>query len=500
MLTDVMVKYCKMLKPSVKVQEVRLFLESSPCYPSLSSVIDTLLFIGVKAKAVKTDVLNFDEVQSPFLVHLVINGEQVLAIAKSANNTQQLYLYSLKEQKWIVKSIDKLREIWDGIIIFPVGLKQESIRKVSYGKMLSLLIFLAISVGALPIALPSLVSILGLAFSLFLYLKEERHAPTSVTRLCHIGKTVDCDKVIKSNYATIGTIRLVDLSIAYFASQLMVILLSIVTMSSVDIYAIYMPSVIGCLPILAYTVFAQLKIKRICLFCALLQMCLVIEATIALFHKGNMDLSLLVSEGILFFFFLAILWQDHRYKMLKNREEQTKCSLLKFKRDHDILQKRSKRLVLCPDAISIIGNQATDEIVLFLSPECPHCRQALFELMEYMNSNSVCPYNIKLIIASMNKEIAETARNWISLYLTKAIEFKIMLRMWAKGKQLSDFPTFDFLILQKAGLLMQKFQEVAIKNNIHSYPMIAINGILLSEDYSSSDIKYIMIDHIIRKK
>jgi hypothetical protein len=75
--------------------------------------------------------------------------------------------------------------------------------------------------------------------------------------------------------------------------------------------------------------------------------------------------------------------------MLKNREEQTKCSLLKFKRDHDILQKRSKRLVLCPDAISIIGNQATDEIVLFLSPECPHCRQALFELMEYMNSNSL---------------------------------------------------------------------------------------------------------------
>ena len=112
MLTDVMVKYCKMLKPSVKVQEVRLFLESSPCYPSLSSVIDTLLFIGVKAKAVKTDVLNFDEVQSPFLAHLVINGEQVLAIAKSVNNTQQLYLYSLKEQKWIVKSIDKLREIW----------------------------------------------------------------------------------------------------------------------------------------------------------------------------------------------------------------------------------------------------------------------------------------------------------------------------------------------------------------------------------------------------
>lgn len=286
--------------------------------------------------------------------------------------------------------------------------------------MLSLLIFLAISVGALPIALTSLVSILGLAFSLFLYLKEERNAPTSVTSLCHIGKTVDCDKVIKSNYATIGTIRLVDLSIAYFASQLMVILFSIVTMSSVDIYAIYMPSVIGCLPILAYTVFAQLKIKRICLFCALLQMCLVIEATIALFDKGNMDLSLLVFEGILFFFILGILWQDHRYKMLENREEQTKCSLLKFKRDHDILQKRSKRLVLCPDAISIIGNQATDEIVLFLSPECPHCRQALFELMEYMNSNSVCPYNIKLIIASMNKEIAETARNWISLYLTNS--------------------------------------------------------------------------------
>lgn len=360
--------------------------------------------------------------------------------------------------------------------------------------MLSLLIFLAISVGALPIALTSLVSILGLAFSLFLYLKEERNAPTSVTSLCHIGKTVDCDKVIKSNYATIGTIRLVDLSIAYFASQLMVILFSIVTMSSVDIYAIYMPSVIGCLPILAYTVFAQLKIKRICLFCALLQMCLVIEATIALFDKGNMDLSLLVFEGILFFFILGILWQDHRYKMLENREEQTKCSLLKFKRDHDILQKRSKRLVLCPDAISIIGNQATDEIVLFLSPECPHCRQALFELMEYMNSNSVCPYNIKLIIASMNKEIAETARNWISLYLTNPIEFKIMLRMWAKGKQLPDFPTFDFSIQQKAGLFMKKFLEVAIKNNIHSYPMIAINGILLSEDYSSSDIKYIMIN------
>lgn len=71
-----------MLMPSVKEQEVRLFLESSPCYPSLLSVIDTLLFIGVKTKAVKTDSLNFDEIQFPFLVHLVINEEQVVAIAK----------------------------------------------------------------------------------------------------------------------------------------------------------------------------------------------------------------------------------------------------------------------------------------------------------------------------------------------------------------------------------------------------------------------------------
>lgn len=494
MLTDVMIKYCKMLRPSIKEQEVRLFLESSPCYPSLSSVIDTLLFIGVEAKAVKTDALNFDEVQSPFLVHLVINGEQVVAIAKSTDNTQQLYLYSLNEQKWIVKSIDKLKEIWDGIIIFPVGFNQESIRKVSYGKMLSLLIFLAISVGAVFIALPSLISILGLVFSFSLYLKEESSLPTSFSRLCHIGKAVNCDKVTSSSYAAIGTIRLVDLALAYFASQLVAILLRVVTMSNVDICAIYMPSAIGSIPILAYSVFAQLKIKKICPFCALLQICLVVEAAIALLDKGSMDLSLLVFEGILFFFFLAILWQNHRYKMLENREEQTKCSLLKFKRDNDILHKRSKRLIPCSDAISIIEHPAKDELVLFISPVCPHCRQALFELMEYTDSNLVCPYSIKLIIVSMNKEKVETARNLISLYLTNPKEFKVMLRMWAKGKQLPDFPTYDSLVQQKAGLLMQKFREVAIKNNIHSYPMIAINGNLLPEDYSSSDIKYIMVD------
>ena len=35
--------------------------------------------------------------------------------------------------------------------------------------------------------------------------------------------------------------------------------------------------------------------------------------------------------------------------------------------------------------------------------------------------------------------------------------------MWAKGKQLPDFPTFDFSIQQKAGLFMKKFLEVATR-------------------------------------
>ena len=47
---------------------------------------------------------------------------------------------------------------------------------------------------------------------------------------------------------------------------------------------------------------------------------------------------------------------------------------------------------------------------------------------------------------------------------------------------------------------MQKFQAIAIQNKIHSYPRIAINGVLFSEDYSSSDIKYIMVDQYIREK
>lgn len=499
MLTDVITKYCKMLMPSVKEQEVRLFLESSPCYPSLLSVIDTLLFIGVKTKAVKTDSLNFDEIQFPFLVHLVINEEQVVAIAKKTKNPQQIYLYSLNEQKWIPKPVDKIKVIWDGIMIFPIRFCKESKRNVYSCKVLTLVIFLTISVGISSLVLSSFVCILGLSFSLFLYFEEERIIPASMSRLCHIGKVLDCEKVTKSDYAAIGPIKLIDLSVAYFASQLMLALVGIVTIGNVNIHTIYLPSAIGGMPILAYSFFAQLKIKKICPFCVLLMLCLITEGVIATCQKDKIDKTLLVFEGMLFVSFIAMLWQKSRYGALERTEEQIKCSLLKFKRNNDFFSKKGKQLIPCTDAISL-GQQTKNEIVLFISPECPHCHQALFEITKSLKSNPECPYNIKLIICSTSKDGTETVRSWLSMYLANPIEFKEILQTWINGKQVHVFPTCNLRFQQKVETLMQKFQAIAIQNKIHSYPRIAINGVLFSEDYSSSDIKYIMVDQYIREK
>lgn len=86
------------------------------------------------------------------------------------------------------------------------------------------------------------------------------------------------------------------------------------------------------------------------------------------------------------------------------------------------------------------------------------------------------------------------------MYLANPIEFKEILQTWINGKQVHVFPTCNLRFQQKVETLMQKFQAIAIQNKIHSYPRIAINGVLFSEDYSSSDIKYIMVDQYIREK
>lgn len=56
MLSVTLIKYCSLFVRRIDRDDLRIFLESSPQYPSLLSVLQTLRYAGLQANAGKCDI------------------------------------------------------------------------------------------------------------------------------------------------------------------------------------------------------------------------------------------------------------------------------------------------------------------------------------------------------------------------------------------------------------------------------------------------------------
>ena len=80
MLNQTVIKYCSMFKRDLNYEDIRLFLESSPYYPNLLAVVETLRYVGLDVQAVRCDISSVDELIVPALFHIKKKGNESLVI------------------------------------------------------------------------------------------------------------------------------------------------------------------------------------------------------------------------------------------------------------------------------------------------------------------------------------------------------------------------------------------------------------------------------------
>lgn len=103
MLSDTIIKYCSLFLYNADKNDIKICLESSPLYPSLLSVIKTLQFVNLDSKVGQCDWDYLKKMESPFLLHVILNFQETLVICKWDNVLNSLKVLNPKNNKWETK-------------------------------------------------------------------------------------------------------------------------------------------------------------------------------------------------------------------------------------------------------------------------------------------------------------------------------------------------------------------------------------------------------------
>ena len=342
MLSSILIKYCSLFLNHIDKKRIRLSLESSPMYPTLLSVVQTLRYVGLDCHAGQCDWDYLKNLSAPFLLHLNFGKREHLIIAKWIQRKQCLKIYNLKFRRWIITKSNDIESIWDGVVIY----SNNCIPKHSVFQLLNralIVIVCIMIVVALYISdctnriIYYCPMILGLIISCYLYLRSEIIEENIIERLCHISEVADCEKVDKSKYSTICGIKMNCMALSFFLSQLLTMIVGKLLCLDNVLSSTYLISTIIIFPTIVYSAYGQYKIRNICPLCIIVVVSIAFEAITFLGYKqGSINIKSLILFCVIFIVVTFILHIIYNIRKTENEYLKERVKLLKIIRRNDI--------------------------------------------------------------------------------------------------------------------------------------------------------------------
>lgn len=504
MLSKTLVRFCKYYIKIGKKNPIDIILESSPYYPTLLSVIHTLKCVGIEAFAVKCDIQYLKDINIPFLLHVVIKGEERIILARWNKLQKNILIYLPKKNIWQIKKASEILCYWDGVVILT---RQKPIEQFNIPIKRFIMILTALCLTVLLIiyegyitAVTFLLIILGLALSLAVFVQERGYASSyMLNKFCYISTHVNCANVYKSQYGKIMGIKLSEISISYFTSQFILGILMIIKSESP--IRILETSLIIVIPIFLYSVFSQILINNICLFCMGILSILLIQSIIAfpyfeihIHYNTILTIYILTIFLVLLFKSLNVFWKN------KDVHNETLYKLLKLKRKKYVLLNESLMFDFHNSlAITLESNLAFPKHIVtsFISPSCSNCKLLVKDIFKLIDRR-VISFKWQIILGETQVNDKELNEVWISCYLTDPHSFFNNLRKWCideyQFRPSSLCKTHHNLVIQ----YQQYFDKQIKKYKLTSLPRIAINDRILSPIYGGNDILYVIVDDFIK--
>ena len=487
-------KYCSMFKRGLNGDDIRIFLESSPRYPNLLAVVETLRYAGVEADAARCDGNGVENLSGPALFHLKYKEHDSLAIGVSDISVPgSVKLFNPVNNRWEVKPLEALDKRWDGVVIYAENnpLKKQGI--IRWILPLSVLCLVVVTAALKFYGVFLFIPLfLGLSTDAYQYIGIGNKSNSVIDRLCHISSIADCNRVEESVYSSVMGVKMSTLSLAFFSSQLFLVAVSLFLGVSDAVSTVYFISVLLFLPTAAYSIYSQIRVGKMCPLCVMTLLCVAAEAVIFV-----TILSRMVNVRALLLWCLvavAMLCALHYVAVLRIKQRESfavRTDLLKLKRRNDIMMTESRLVgpVLSP---MWLGCEHADvNITTVISPGCKHCRQLVGEVLSILDKTDLIRWNI--VLGAVKESDTAAIERWLSRYSEDKTGFMSDLSRWCKsGKPIdASRPPVD---KETKRDIIDFFDQAKERLKISSFPAIILNDRLLSSLYTPGDLKYIVSD------
>jgi uncharacterized membrane protein len=386
--------WLKQLKQLVSKKFLQDEVTTHPDYPALTSFTDTLIAGGFQFYALRGDASSVNEYDYPLLAHIKKEEQQALLLINTAKEWGQ-------QKQWV--------KYWTGIIIFAgegaafknaqndLQLTKEKRNNIfTIAGLCTLAFFVAgvyYNTASLLAGTFATLAGAGLLASILTLSAELGTQSAIVKQVCGAVSANGCGAVLKSNKAKgIWGITPADLSVGWFATQLLLLSLSIFINPVYNLLpAIYWATLLG-LPVVAWSLYTQkFVVKQWCALCLSVAAVLLFQVTITAFIYPYFTISISVIITFLITGLLIMLAYLPIKNLLKSRTEaiQTKRELTRWKKDPSIfntlLQNEPKKDCTPWQGELQLGNtHAALQITVACNTYCRPCANAHKKLDEIL--------------------------------------------------------------------------------------------------------------------
>ncbi len=504
MLSQTLIKYSSLFLKGVDNNGLRIFLESSPIYPTLLSVIQTLQYVGLDCNAGQCDWEYLEKIGSPFLLHLKHDKQEILIIAKWDNTSHSLKTYNLKNKRWVIKDRADVERFWNGVVIYTNDRQTRESNGWQFGIFI-LIIFGISLLAAISLhhdkmaAIYYIPMILGFVISCCLYMKSDMPLGGMIDRLCNISTATDCERVDKSSYSSVVGFKMNCLALAFFLSQLAASTITVLMEISGNLSSLYSISAAAILPMIGYSVYGQFKVGKICPLCILVAACVAAEAAMFIgMSRYSINIKVCVLWSGIFLITALTLRLISDYRSKNNEHAVEEMALLRLKRREEIISLESTPIKAIESPIWFGDENSPIRVTTVISPGCNHCRKVVAEFIPLLKTGLRFRWDI--VLGATSKKDSQVIDRWIQEYLSDKNGFFRELSVWGGGK-IPNLPSSDLNTGNtEISEIKKSFNILILGMNISGFPRIILNDRLLSSIYTSSDLEYIITDKVATLK
>lgn len=500
MLSEILIKYSSLFLNKVNKESIRLFLESSPQYPNLLSVVQTLQYASLKVQVGQCDWDYLKNLKSPFLLHVKMKSQERLIISKWDNKFNVLKVFNTKNGIWETTGRECLDRLWNGVVIYT---KANTIRSYYLKDKMLLILFIVIFVFIANVIFKQwdihflyiLPVIIGLLVSLCTYWQSNIYKINIVEKICHSLSITDCEAVKKSSSGFLKKLNMSSMALSFFISQLICIVISVVLDINNILYCLYIVPAILFTPLTYYSVYNQIRIRKICPLCLMILICVFAEALVFICVPMSTSKLLrgLILWGLVNTCILGILYFYSHIHLTQQEQLKTKIQLLKLKREKRIILLESSPIELIKSPMWFGKEKASINITTIISPSCQHCRKVVFELLTLIEKGIDFRWNIML--GKIMNEDSQKIEMWVQEYISDKNKFLKSLHLWSNERTRCLHYSLNSVNQDiRVSEICYDFEYKMKKLNVLGFPQIVLNDRLLSTIYTAKDLEFIIAD------